>query len=224
LKEFVPLLSLKPGDRVLDVGAGIGGSAFYMAETFDVKVLGIDLSANMISIAQERALQHKNLYDKVQFEICDVTMREFSPGTFDVVYTRDTLLHIADKPTLFKKFMAWLKPGGCLLITDYCCGVEPWTDEFQKYVEQRGYHLLDIQSYEKTIEMAGFAHVCAKDQTEMFVSILTEELKNFQRQRGSFVKEFSDEDYDAIVTGWGAKLDRCNLGQQKWGLFVAAKA
>jgi phosphoethanolamine N-methyltransferase len=109
LKEFVPLLSLKPGDRVLDVGAGIGGSAFYMAETFDVKVLGIDLSANMISIAQERALQHKNLYDKVQFEICDVTMREFSPGTFDVVYTRDTLLHIADKPTLFKKFMVHIK-------------------------------------------------------------------------------------------------------------------
>ena len=31
-KEFVPLLNLKSGERVVDVGAGIGGSAFYMAE------------------------------------------------------------------------------------------------------------------------------------------------------------------------------------------------
>jgi phosphoethanolamine N-methyltransferase len=78
-----------------------------------------------------------------------VTTREFSPETFDVVYTRDTLLHIADKPALFKKFLMWLKPGGRLMITDYCCGTDPWTDEFTKYVHQRGYHLMDVQTYGK---------------------------------------------------------------------------
>jgi phosphoethanolamine N-methyltransferase len=99
-----------------------------------------------------------------------VTTREFSPETFDVVYTRDTLLHIADKPALFKKFLVgnllqaikpflcnmilvflqmWLKPGGRLMITDYCCGTDPWTDEFTKYVHQRGYHLMDVQTYGK---------------------------------------------------------------------------
>ena len=39
---------------MLDVGCGIGGSAFYMARDFDVKVVGIDLSSNMISLALER--------------------------------------------------------------------------------------------------------------------------------------------------------------------------
>jgi phosphoethanolamine N-methyltransferase len=148
-EEFVPLLKLKPGEKVIDVGAGIGGSAFYMAKAFDVEVLGIDLSANMISLAQEKTLEYDHLCHKVQFEICDVTTREFSPETFDVVYTRDTLLHIADKPALFKKFLMWLKPGGRLMITDYCCGTDPWTDEFTKYVHQRGYHLMDVQTYGK---------------------------------------------------------------------------
>lgn len=39
---------------MLDVGCGIGGSAFYMARDFEVQVVGIDLSSNMISLALER--------------------------------------------------------------------------------------------------------------------------------------------------------------------------
>ena len=49
------LLSLKPGQAVLDVGAGIGGGAFYMAQKYDVTVLAIDLSSNMVNIGLERA-------------------------------------------------------------------------------------------------------------------------------------------------------------------------
>ena len=49
------MLDLRPGQAVLDIGAGIGGSAFYMAEKHDVTVLAMDLSANMINIGLERA-------------------------------------------------------------------------------------------------------------------------------------------------------------------------
>ena len=53
--EFVARLGLKPGMRVLDVGCGIGGGDLYMAETFGVEVVGIDLSRNMVNIAIRRA-------------------------------------------------------------------------------------------------------------------------------------------------------------------------
>lgn len=46
-------MNLKPGQRVLDVGCGVGGSAFYIAKTYGVYVLGLDLSRNMISKAQQ---------------------------------------------------------------------------------------------------------------------------------------------------------------------------
>ena len=58
----------------------------------------------------------------VKFQEQDVTTADFPPASFDVIYSRDTLLHIADKPALFVKFFEWLRPGGRILISDYCRG------------------------------------------------------------------------------------------------------
>merc|ERR1712073_89809 len=43
-KDIVDPIGLKPGMKVLDIGCGTGGSAFYMASYFGAEVLGIDLS------------------------------------------------------------------------------------------------------------------------------------------------------------------------------------
>lgn len=51
------MLKLKPEERVLDVGCGIGGGDFLMAEKYGVYVHGIDLSVNMVLIALERAAE-----------------------------------------------------------------------------------------------------------------------------------------------------------------------
>jgi len=90
-KEFVAKMDLKPGQKVLDVGCGIGGGDFYMAENFDVHVVGIDLSVNMISFALERAI---GLKCSVEFEVADCTTKTYPDNSFDVIYSRDTILHI----------------------------------------------------------------------------------------------------------------------------------
>lgn len=41
---------------------------------------------------------------QVQFEVADATRRSFPEGSFDVIYSRDTILHIDDKLALFKRF------------------------------------------------------------------------------------------------------------------------
>ncbi|KAK5600432.1 hypothetical protein CRENBAI_021729 [Crenichthys baileyi] len=146
-KEFVDLLNLKPGQKVLDVGCGIGGGDFYMSKMFGVEVLGLDLSDNMVDIAIERAKAEK--LPSVLFEVADATKRTFPEGSFDVIYSRDTILHIDDKLALFKRFHSWLKPGGQLLISDYCCGEKPWTPAFEVYVKQRGYILYTPSEYGK---------------------------------------------------------------------------
>ncbi|PON62195.1 S-adenosyl-L-methionine-dependent methyltransferase [Parasponia andersonii] len=71
-KEFVERLDLKPGQKILDVGCGIGGGDFNMSEKFDVEFVGIDLSINMISLALERAI---GLKCSVEFEVADCTKK-----------------------------------------------------------------------------------------------------------------------------------------------------
>ncbi|XP_029021153.1 uncharacterized protein LOC114864458 isoform X1 [Betta splendens] len=220
-KEFVDLLNLRPGQKVLDVGCGIGGGDFYMAKTFGVEVLGLDLSDNMVEIAMQRAANEK--LPSVQFEVADATKRSFPEGSFDVIYSRDTILHIDDKLALFKRFHSWLKPGGQLLISDYCCGEKPWTPAFEAYVSQRGYVLYTPAQYGRFIEEAGFCKVRAEDRTAQFMQVIESELQRAEAIRGEFTEEFSEEDYSAIVNGWREKLQRSNSGDQRWGLFHATK-
>lgn len=106
MQAFCQKLDLQPGQKVLDVGCGTGGSAFYMARNYGVEVRGVDLSTNMISLALEnQAACELQVRNKVCFEITDVTTCTYEENSFDVIYSRDTLLHIGDKEALFTNFL-----------------------------------------------------------------------------------------------------------------------
>lgn len=62
-----------------------------MADKYDVEVVGIDLSINMISLALDRAI---GLKCSVEFEVADCTKKTYPENSFDVIYSRDTILHI----------------------------------------------------------------------------------------------------------------------------------
>ena len=161
---FMKQLDFKENQRVLDVGCGVGGADFYMSEKYGVEVFGVDLRSNMVGLGWERlaVIKNENKNLKVRFEIGDVTKLDYPAEYFDCIYTTDTLLHISDKKTLFNKFRYWLKPGGKLFCTDYCCGPKPWSDEFTVYVEQRGYELYTVNEYDSLLKDSGFINISVK--------------------------------------------------------------
>jgi len=158
---------------VLDVGSGIGGAAFHLAREYGANVTGIDLSTEMVAIAQERRLQSVD-NGAVTFLLGDILTMSFE-GTFDIIWSRDALMHLPDKPRLFSRLHDLLSPGGQLVITDYARGTCTASPEFLEYVKQTGYHLTDPASYGKLLEGAGFTDVMVEDATERFVEILGKE-------------------------------------------------
>ncbi len=56
-----------------------------------------------------------------------------------------------------------------------------------------------------------------------FEACLKKEVEAAEAGREDFVRDFSAADHDAIVSGWRDKLVRVGEGEQRWGLFVAAK-
>lgn len=220
--QFLKELDLKPNEKVLDVGCGIGGGDFLMAEKYGVEVLGLDLASNMVGIAWERATQYKNL--NVRFEIGDITKQKFPDNYFDLIYSRDTILHIKDKESLFAQFKKWLKPGGRIFITDYCAGPrDKWSSEFAAYVDQRGYDLRTVEDYGAIFTNLGFNKVRAQDRTDLFVLSLKNELKKMDEIKEKFVSDFSLDDFNYLVDGWNAKLVRTAEGNQRWGCFYCEK-
>ncbi len=61
-RTLLKLVALQPDMLVLDVGCGLGGAAFVLASSFGVRVHGIDLSRNMLQLAQERYQQAQQIY------------------------------------------------------------------------------------------------------------------------------------------------------------------
>ena len=97
---------------MLDVGCGIGGSAFYAARKYGLHVNGIDLSKNMIEIANERRDEMgAGVKHRVQFHVEDAESMEYPNSFYDIVYSRDAILHMDNKESIFKKFLQCLKPG-----------------------------------------------------------------------------------------------------------------
>ncbi|XP_023633170.1 phosphomethylethanolamine N-methyltransferase-like [Capsella rubella] len=95
----------------------------------------INVSVNVISLALQRAI---GLKCSMEFEVADCTTKIYPDNSFDVIYSRDTILHIQDKPALFWTFFKWLKPGGKVLITDYCRSVDAPSPEFANLYKSSG--------------------------------------------------------------------------------------
>jgi len=80
-ENFIGRLSLKPGERVLDVACGTGNLSFPAARAGAV-VTGVDIAPNLIEKARARA-EDEGL--KIQFDEGDAEMLHYADGSFDVV-------------------------------------------------------------------------------------------------------------------------------------------
>jgi phosphoethanolamine N-methyltransferase len=213
--------ALRPGVRVLDVGSGIGGAAFHLAREYGAAVTGIDLSPEMVALAQERA-QQSEAPGCVTFLLGDI-MEQPAGEAFDILWSRDALMHVADKPRLFSRLHDLTAPGGRLVITDYARGASDVSAEFRSYAEKTGYHLTDPASYGRLLERAGFVDVVVEDATGRFVDILVRESERLAARRDEFVRSFGEEDLNYLMDRWAMKVRFCEAGDMKWGIYQAAR-
>ena len=221
VKGFCRRLRMRQGMKILEVGSGLGGSAFYLAETFGADVLGLDVSAEMVAVSTERK-EEKGL-SNVSFRHGDIRTSDLETGTFDLVWTRDCILYVPEKELVWSNVCAALRPGGQLFVTDFCRGGGPLSDEFKTYVEECQYYLLALDEYVRTLEAAGFGEVRMEDITTAFVEGLRHEQEQLIDDREAFLREFDENDYGYLIDRWDKKLRLCDCGDLKWGLFVATK-
>ncbi|MEM7532467.1 MAG: class I SAM-dependent methyltransferase [Chloroflexota bacterium] len=101
---------IQPEERVIDIGCGLGAVAYTVAqESGASKVVGIDLSAKSIAMAQER-----HQHPKVDYRVGDALV-DLPDEAFDLVILSNVLEHLPGRPEFLRRVQAALSPSRILI-------------------------------------------------------------------------------------------------------------
>jgi SAM-dependent methyltransferase len=120
-REVAALAGLGPGQRVLDVGGGIGGPARTLAADFDCRVTVLDLTPAFVRLG-EQLTARTGLADRVSFRQGSALEMPFEAESFDVAWTQHASMNIGDKERLYAEIQRVLRPGGRLAFHDIMAG------------------------------------------------------------------------------------------------------
>jgi len=107
--------TVKPGDRVLDCGAGTGSTALLAARRVGKagNVALLDMSDGMLAVARDRIAQ-AGLSDVVEFEIGDMFHLPYQDGSFDAVLSTYSMCPLADPAKGAMELCRVVRPGGLI--------------------------------------------------------------------------------------------------------------
>lgn len=107
------------GRRVLDIGSGLGGvDLLLVAEHGASHVTGIDVDPWLVGEAR-RLADNNGLSDRLSFTVIEPGPLPFADASFDVVFSKDAMIHIPDKPPFYREVLRILRPGGRFVAADW---------------------------------------------------------------------------------------------------------
>ena len=154
---LVAAAGIGPHDRVLDAGAGLGGTARFVAHTIGSHVTAVDLTPEYCDAA-EWLTELVGLTGRVTVTCANVCALPFPDASFDVVVSQHVQMNIADKAVLYSELRRVLAPGGRLALWDVVAGTGealtfplPWAND------PTSSHLVSSPALRALVEAAGFA-------------------------------------------------------------------
>ncbi|MEU3372384.1 methyltransferase domain-containing protein [Streptomyces sp. NPDC006660] len=97
--------------RILELGAGAGSMAYWLAERADQgSVLAVDSDTGALD-----ADRHPNL----EVRRLDIAEADFEPGSFDLIFARAVFEHLERPEEVLRRAVTWLAPGGHFLVEDF---------------------------------------------------------------------------------------------------------
>jgi SAM-dependent methyltransferase len=163
--ELAKLTGIEAGMSVLDVGAGIGGPARFLAAAHGCRVTGVDLSEPFVDAARyltERTGQSGS----VSFQAGSALALPFADGCFDVVLLQHVAMNISDRARLYREIRRVLNPRGKFATFDLVSnGGEPHYPVPWARTPATSF-LLTAAATRAAVEPAGFRTLTWQDDTE----------------------------------------------------------
>lgn len=154
-KQAIECMNLKLESRALDLGCGSGWATRLMADRAKLgSVAGVDVSDEMIALAQDTSAQYSN----VEFKVGSAEHLPFKDAAFTHAFSMESIYYYGDMPTALREVCRVLAPGGFFVaVVDLYEENEPshqWIKQLNVPVK-----LLSISEYYRLFEEAGFVEM-----------------------------------------------------------------
>lgn len=158
------------GDKVLDAGCGVGGSAVAIAKAYECQVIGITLCAGQVKRARRYA-KKMGVEKQTDFVKANYLSTPFAGNYFNAMYAIESVCQTDQKEKFLKEAHRVLLSGGRLVVADFFRIKEMATAEnesiFDKWSEGWGFlQLVTIESFVDMLKSEGFSNVRIIDDSE----------------------------------------------------------
>ncbi|MFZ1815882.1 MAG: methyltransferase domain-containing protein [Rhizobiaceae bacterium] len=167
------------GAHVLDIGCGSGGITCHLAREQPLAhITGFDVEQPVIDAASRMA-EGEGFGERVSFVKGEPGPLPFGDASFDIVFSKDAMIHVSDKEALFGEVHRVLRPGGVFVASDWLISHdgEP-SAQMKAYLAAEGlsFGMASPRRYRVAMEKAGFVEARTRSRNEWYKVRAREEL------------------------------------------------
>jgi len=226
MEQLAEKAQITRGAHVLDIGCGIGGSAFWLADQYECRVTGLTISPIQARMATKKA-KSKGLANRVEFLVTDANTWQPQPESVDVVWIMESSEHFKDKKNFFARCAHALKPDGVLAVCAWLRGEQSEKEQplVAAIAEAMFSASLDtLRQYAAWMREASLKVETVIDITKNVAPTWEHCFRMAQRLKLNWLVYLADAPTRRFVQSFPLMSQAYANGAMAFGLFVARKA
>jgi SAM-dependent methyltransferase len=213
--------------RVLDIGCGLGAADELLVAQYEARsVVGVDIDPALLAGMRQR-IERAGLADRIRGQQVDGGPLPFAATSFDVVFSKDSMVQIPDKPGIFAEVLRVLRPGGRFIASDWLRGgsaaYSPQMMEFFR-LEGIAYNMATLDESAAALRDAGFVDVEIRDRHGWYLVLAQRELAAMEGSlKPLIVSRIGDQRAQHFIDNWRQLVVVLKRGELRPGHLKAAK-